>query len=258
MHRIVMGSLALLILGPALWALDDPPDKPKEEPPRSLREQVQGLMQEYNKAQQEYRLAIQAAQAKMPRQDVYAEKFLELARKNPKDPAALDAIAWVVNNTGGTAQTRAVDLLTKNYVEDPKVGSILNRFAYNLTGDAEKFLRAVMEKNPSADTQGVACFVLASAFKNQLRRAQGAQGERMSKEAEELFERVVEKYADVRYGRDTLGVAARAQLTGLRNQRQLAVGKLAPEIEGEDVDGKKFKLSDYRGKVVVLDFWGHW
>jgi uncharacterized Zn finger protein (UPF0148 family) len=38
----------------------------------------------------------------------------------------------------------------------------------------------------------------------------------------------------------------------------LKVGNLAPEIEGEDLDGKKFKLSDYRGKVVLLDFWGNW
>jgi hypothetical protein len=36
------------------------------------------------------------------------------------------------------------------------------------------------------------------------------------------------------------------------------VGQPAPEIEAEDLDGKKFKLSDYRGKVVLLDFWGHW
>jgi hypothetical protein len=36
------------------------------------------------------------------------------------------------------------------------------------------------------------------------------------------------------------------------------VGAVAPEIEGEDLDGHRFKLSDYRGKVVVLDFWGHW
>ena len=38
----------------------------------------------------------------------------------------------------------------------------------------------------------------------------------------------------------------------------LAIGKPAPEIAGEDIDGKQFKLSDYRGKVVLLDFWGHW
>jgi hypothetical protein len=36
------------------------------------------------------------------------------------------------------------------------------------------------------------------------------------------------------------------------------VGLAAPEIEGEDIDGVRFKLSDYRGKVVVLDFWGDW
>ena len=33
------------------------------------------------------------------------------------------------------------------------------------------------------------------------------------------------------------------------------VGKQAPDIEGEDQDGKHFKLSDYRGKVVLLYFW---
>jgi hypothetical protein len=36
------------------------------------------------------------------------------------------------------------------------------------------------------------------------------------------------------------------------------IGNLAPEIQGEDIDGRPFKLSDYRGKVVVLDFWGNW
>ena len=36
------------------------------------------------------------------------------------------------------------------------------------------------------------------------------------------------------------------------------IGDTAPEIEGDDIDGQVFKLSDYRGKVVMLDFWGHW
>ena len=36
------------------------------------------------------------------------------------------------------------------------------------------------------------------------------------------------------------------------------VNNLAEEIDAEDVDGKRFKLSDYRGKVVFLDFWGDW
>ena len=40
--------------------------------------------------------------------------------------------------------------------------------------------------------------------------------------------------------------------------RNLRIGKAAPEIAAEDLDGVEFKLSDYRGKVVVLDFWGDW
>ena len=33
------------------------------------------------------------------------------------------------------------------------------------------------------------------------------------------------------------------------------IGNIAPEIEGKDYYGKFFKLSDYRGRIVVLDCW---
>lgn len=36
------------------------------------------------------------------------------------------------------------------------------------------------------------------------------------------------------------------------------VGATAPEITGKDLENKPMKLSEFRGKVVVLDFWGHW
>jgi thiol-disulfide isomerase/thioredoxin len=55
--------------------------------------------------------------------------------------------------------------------------------------------------------------------------------------------------------RRTLGEEAEARLDAIFN---LAVGKPAPEIEGVDIDGKSFKLSDFRGKVVALVFWGSW
>jgi cytochrome oxidase Cu insertion factor (SCO1/SenC/PrrC family) len=35
-------------------------------------------------------------------------------------------------------------------------------------------------------------------------------------------------------------------------------GEPAPDIVGTDQDGKQLKLSDYRGKVVLLDFWASW
>ena len=82
-----------------------------------------------------------------------------------------------------------------------------------------------------------------------------ADPEQMEADAEKQLETAANEYADVALGRTTVGELARGELFELR---YLSIGKAAPEIEGEDLDGKPFKLSDYRGKVVVLDFWGNW
>jgi cytochrome oxidase Cu insertion factor (SCO1/SenC/PrrC family) len=54
------------------------------------------------------------------------------------------------------------------------------------------------------------------------------------------------------------GTAAERARSELFEIRYLGVGREAPEIEGEDQDGRRFKLSDYRGKVVLLDFWSEY
>ena len=46
--------------------------------------------------------------------------------------------------------------------------------------------------------------------------------------------------------------------TGSADKVGLNVGNRAPDREGVDTTGKKISLSDYRGKVVVLDFWATW
>jgi thiol-disulfide isomerase/thioredoxin len=35
-------------------------------------------------------------------------------------------------------------------------------------------------------------------------------------------------------------------------------GKKAPEFTGTDINGQKINLADYRGKIVLLDFWASW
>jgi peroxiredoxin len=72
-----------------------------------------------------------------------------------------------------------------------------------------------------------------------------------------MFERVATEFGDVTRSDDTrpLGAIARGELFSRRN---LKIGSTVPDIEGTDHEGKPFKLSDYRGKVVVLSFSGNW
>ena len=56
-------------------------------------------------------------------------------------------------------------------------------------------------------------------------------------------------------GSVSLGKLAEGALFQLNN---LEIGCKSPEIEGEDIDEKPMKLSEFRGKVVVLSFWAGW
>ena len=41
-------------------------------------------------------------------------------------------------------------------------------------------------------------------------------------------------------------------------QDELKIGDIAPDFELLASDGKTYKLSDFQGKLVVLDFWAMW
>src|SRR5262249_40158944 len=73
-------------------------------------------------------------------------------------------------------------------------------------------------------------------------------------QSEAAFERVVKEFVDIPGSRGgTLGQEAGAALNEIRN---LVPGKPAPEVTGLDIDGRPMKLSDHRGRVILLSFWG--
>jgi thiol-disulfide isomerase/thioredoxin len=81
-------------------------------------------------------------------------------------------------------------------------------------------------------------------------------------EAERQLENVVANYADCRdlRPRDSkeqprLKTEAEKELIQLLH---FSLGKVARDIEAESIEGKKFKLSDSRGKITVLSFWASW
>ena len=76
-------------------------------------------------------------------------------------------------------------------------------------------------------------------------------------ESAALFQEVIDRYADIRIEGNYPQNAAELAKGELFVLRNLGIGEKAPEIEGKDIRGKTMKLSDYRGKVVVLDFGSH-
>ena len=81
-----------------------------------------------------------------------------------------------------------------------------------------------------------------------LQKARGA-----TKSVEELeadYARFGEQIRNSEYGQSI------AEL--IQGAKGAALGNVAPDFTQIDRDGKTFSLKDYRGKYVLLDFWGSW
>jgi len=178
----------------------------------------------------------------------------------------------------GNPGARAVALLLRDHVRSEKVGPICLRMCYGLRPEYETYLKRVVEENPDKEVRGIACLALAQFLNSRLLKLDvfGEQPEFAARyalllgkeafdalrkrdraeagaEVEAWFTKAAETFGDVKhpYG-GTIGEKARSELFEIRN---LTVGKTAPDIVGVDQDGKPLKLSEYRGRVVLLDFW---
>lgn len=249
-----------LAAGPLL--MGQPESAPKETKALSAQEQFEAWSREYAAQSREFQRKMQQLfqeQQRLYASDpslVYARKMLALAKEHPKSETAVKALAWIAQHGrfNSPERNQAVALLMKDYIESEHLAPALQPLMS--APNAATALRDVMAKNPHREVKGLATFYLA-----QLQSRPGRSGD-LTKEQEEevikLLEGVQKEFGDVPYLRSTLGKEAASFLAGIRNAANLKVGKVAPEISGEDVDGAPFKLSDYRGKVVLLDFWGHW
>jgi len=182
-----------------------------------------------------------------------------LAEANPNDPAAVPALAFVVARAGytgpegATLATAARTTLKDKYLDKPGIGNALPALAGG--PDGTDLLRKVIASNKDKAAQGAATFLLGSRLVDQSERMPGAAGKGMAQEGETLLVKVEKEFKDIDLNGQTLGAQAGEKLYVVRN---LAVGKVVPDVEGTDLDGKKVKLSGYRGKVVVVDIWATW
>jgi hypothetical protein len=260
MRRLVGGAVLLLAFLPALWAQDDKDKKPDKKTPA---EELKALQAEVKAAQDVVRKSYTDAKTDEERQAVikkfyaipqtYAKRALELAQKNARDQVCYDAVSWMITSrVTGPDMDAAADLVIKHHAE--KLSKLAPMLARATSGSAEKLLKANVETSKEPPAIAQAKLHLAKFHKNFAdvwEPVGGRDPAKAAADAEKLLTEIVAKYADVA----TVLKQAKADLEEIQ---KLGIGKTVPEVEGEDLDGKKFKLSDYRGKVVLIDFWGHW
>ena len=113
---------------------------------------------------------------------------------------------------------------------------------------AEQQLRAILAVNKTDQVCRLGAYTLAALLARKGEATQ-AEAEQWIRECLQISEGMKAKNVD--------GTEAKAKLLLAKIQR-FGLGKPAPDIAGQDLLGRAFKLSDYRGKVVLLDFWGFW
>jgi hypothetical protein len=183
-----------------------------------------------------------------------APAVAEKVRKDLDHPKAPALLVWVCSATA-YGQTPAltklynqtVDLLMDKFAERDVLMPLCSLLVMDEDPAwAEKHLRTLYAKNPNDDIRRQAKFSLATVLKNKDVASQP--------EAEKLLQSVIEELGK---NADKSPLVKQAQ-SELDDMKVRGLGRPAPEIAGSDLDGKAFKLSDYKGKVVLLDFWGFW
>jgi hypothetical protein len=264
-----------LSAAPLSWAFDEAPQKKPpakaaapakdDDDEKSVADQIQAVQAEFIKRQQDVVTRYRAAKEDDERQKILAEyqalqsdltgKYAAIVEKHPDDKAAFPALQQLISSPDHAAKATA--LMLKHHLDNDQIGALCLQLGMQDMKDAEPLVRAVAEKSKSHDAKGSALLGLGQMLlaRSNEDGLDEAQRDKLRGQAKEALKTVVEKYPDVvAFGRKAGDWAGAV----LFEAEHLAVGLPVPDLAGEDLEGEAFKLSDYRGKVVFLDFWAHW
>ena len=261
--------LSLLLLSAPLQTTPpaNPPQAPapdaaaakKRAEEARLHEAFKSLEQELLAALEVYQAELDEAKArgvppeeepKVPTVDYFA-RFEDLALQNQPDAlrwciGTVNMLQLTIEETNGK-KFAYYERLVYNHPNSPFTSDIVRFLVEEGTPTGIGLERAI----PLLDSVIERCTVKGVA-QNALFTKSRLYGKSGIPEHKELriktLRELVTKFPDTPEGTRAKGY--------LFQEEQLAVGKPVPDFSTEDVDGVKFKLSDYRGKVIVVDFWG--
>jgi len=238
----------LALLAPAAPAaaarspLRPPARSPAQSPARSAAEELAELQHRFEHSEGSY----------TERYEAFLPEYEAFARRHAGSEEGLSAKLWLLQQCwwlrgeGEKKMESRARTLADEILRDHPASKQLARVAeydYVLAAADRARILGRLRESPHREVRATALYYLA-------KRARG--GERRV-----LFKELAAKHGGLAYRTTTFGELADAALNPHRSEA-LAIGRVAPEIVGVDVEGEPLKLSDYRGKVVVLDFWGNW
>jgi hypothetical protein len=254
--RAVLCALVLGLGGSALLSQGQ-----AQDPAKKLAALEQRLQERYG----ELGPAYEAAETEDERKallkkvaDDFVPECLAIAAEVKGTDAAVPALALAiqldVQFSDAAAAKKAFATMMADHAKSAAIEEFLgglDQFAAELgVSEVEAGMRKVLADSPHRRVQASALFSLASVV------GKNANGDaKRTAESTALFERLKKEFGDLSSGRETY-----AQLVDrtLFDVQHLQVGMMVPDFEAVDQDGAKFKLSDYKGKVTLIDFWGFW
>lgn len=236
----LLAAMLLLITGTAALAQDTPADP--------IQKELEALLAEHEHSELGYPEAYRA----------FLPRFEGFVKQHRGTEPEVRATLWLIQQTWWLREGNSMDKvneaamplaedLLKRHPDSPQL-DLLVEYKYNFSKEQRDLLfNRLLEISHEPRVKAAAHFGLAQALPP--RDADGAPNPH--------FVALTTEFANVKWRETTYGAIADACLNPI-SPADLAPGKPAPEIEGIDHNGKPMKLSDYRGKVVLLDFWGDW
>jgi len=171
-----------------------------------------------------------------------ASLYTYLSYQNSKTELP-NELAYFVNNYFDNA-----DLQSQAYEDMPLMFDVFNKFCTTLCkvrGVNEEMLKKFLTHNLNKiPAESMAKRMALGGVLSALRGAQNP-----------LFIPYAKEYL-ARYGTETESNQKLEQQ--IKNAKSLTVGAEAPDFAMNDLEGNEVKLSDFKGKVVLIDFWASW
>jgi thiol-disulfide isomerase/thioredoxin len=195
--------------------------------------------------------------ASIPDSRPYATEVLALIQSHPTAPDLADGLNWLVTQCIHLPEgASALNLIAQKYAALPGIAPALKRLEDVEPALATPALEAVLKAAAQPDEKAAALYALAGHhFRTFESTTDNPTRDAARERASQLLQQIITDYPSVKIQGFPLADQASALLFEITN---LSVGAIAPEISGKDDKDQPFKLSDSRGRAVLLIFWGDW